>query len=352
VEKKILVGMSGGVDSAATALLLKRDGYDVYGLYLHLSGPENSLAQQQACELAQKLHIPFITLDGRDIFTQRVLSLVVSEYARGLTPNPCILCNPAVKFRLLFKVAEEKNIPLVATGHYARILSNNDDFVLARGRDIKKDQSYMLYRLPMEWLRSIRFPLGNMTKAEVREIASSKLPLWVVKKEESQDVCFAPQGLMLFLRKYIREETSLPGSIVDGDGHVLGKHQGLWRYTIGQRKGLGLSGGPWFVVGKNLAHNILYVSNTREHHPGFVQCVHPVISPLLKLGEVYMAQHRYRTTPFPVKVVSIGEDSLRVQVVSESPMVAPGQSLVLYNRDVVCGGGIIISSEEVFPCLT
>ena len=351
MKKKVLVGMSGGLDSAVTSLLLKKQGYEVVGVFFALSGADESVAERQAADLAQKLDIKFEVYDGRELFQKNVLTKLLSAYEKGMTPNPCILCNPSVKFKLLFFLAEQKAIPYVATGHYARIVEEESGPAIARGVDEKKDQSYMLYRLPREWLSSIVFPLGDLRKEEVREIAKSFLPEWVVQKKESQDVCFAPEGLDDFLNFHLSDKkTCQPGSIMDESGKEIRTHNGLWRYTIGQRKGLGLPGGPWFVVSKNIVHNILRVSRKKELSSLRIWCEAPVMYRYLTEGAFYMAEHRYRTRPFSVMIESVTEQAMVVRGVEICPVVAPGQSLVLYNKDVVCGGGIIISSEEVSPC--
>lgn len=346
--KKVLVGMSGGIDSAVTSLLLKKEGYDIIGLFLTLSGPDDSSAQQQARELAQKLNIDFEIFDGRNFFSNNVITEILSEYQEGRTPNPCVLCNPSVKFKLLFSVAKERGIPYVATGHYAQIVKNGDKYCISRGVDERKDQSYMLYRLPQEWLPFIIFPLGSLRKTDVRELAKQSFPSWIVQKQESQDVCFAPQGLADFLMGRLDRRTCRSGSIVDEKGRTIGEHQGLWRYTIGQRKGLGLPNGPWFVIAKDMKKNVLHVSRNNDISLLRIRCQNPVFHCTMNNETVYMAEHRYRTHPFPVVLERQTEEFFEVRSLEKGgPVVAPGQSLVLYNKNIVCGGGIIISSEEV-----
>ena len=262
MKKKVLCAMSSGVDSSVMTYLLKREGnFEVSGAFMKLSsGKEAIKAEKKARNIAKKINIPFYVFDFREEFEKDIIRYFVESYKKGVTPNPCVVCNKKIKFGLLLKKAKELKMHFIATGHYASIKSDNNLLEIVRGKDKNKDQSYFLWRLNQKQLSSILFPLGGFKKEEVRKIAK-KIHLSTIISKESQDICFIEKSINVFLKKKLKNR---PGKIVDLKGDVLGKHDGLWFYTIGQRKGINLSGGPFYVLEKNLKKNYLVVTNNEK----------------------------------------------------------------------------------------
>ncbi|MFZ2881717.1 MAG: tRNA 2-thiouridine(34) synthase MnmA, partial [Candidatus Moraniibacteriota bacterium] len=268
-RKKILVGISGGVDSAVTLALLKANGYHVEAAFLLLSEKQDKANKSlaDAKEICKILNVPLKIIDAKLKFRKKVIKYFLDEYSKGRTPNPCIFCNEHIKFKLLLKAAKELKIDYIATGHYAKIKRINKKgklrYGLFQAKDEKKDQSYFLYRLKQEQLAKILLPLGDYTKEKIRELAKNfNLP--VFNKEESQDVCFMDDNdLEEFLAKNVQLKK---GKIMNTEGVVIGEHRGLLLYTNGQRKGINIGGsGPYFVVNKNLKKNTLIVTNNSIH---------------------------------------------------------------------------------------
>ncbi len=255
--KKIAVGMSGGVDSSMTAHLLNKQGHEVVGIFLDLH--ENS-DPTDAMEVCRKLGIEFKIIRARQEFKKRIINYFIDSYERGLTPNPCVVCNKKIKFDLLWEKIKPLKVDFLATGHYARIKqSGRGIYSLHKAQDKLKDQTYFLHALSQRQLARVKFPLGNLTKTEVRK--SAKLAgLPVHDKKESQEICFVPNDdTSAFIKKNIKLKK---GDIIDlNTEKILGEHQGLPLYTIGQRKGMGLPGGPWYVAGFNYKKNILLATN-------------------------------------------------------------------------------------------
>jgi tRNA-uridine 2-sulfurtransferase len=312
---RVAVGVSGGVDSAVTALLLKEKGYDVVGVTMALGrdGEEKSVAE--AREVAAKLGIPFEVADLAAPWRREVLKYVSDDYLAGRTPNPCVRCNEFVKFGLLPRWAfETLHCDFFATGHYARTENGR----LFRAVDRKKDQSYFLYRVSRDVLARTLFPLGEMTKPEVRELGR-RAGIAAAEREDSQDFCGGDV-------KALVHATPRKGAIVRAsDGQVLGEHPGYWNYTVGMRKGLGVGGGtPYYVIGIDASRNEVLVGTREEslrHDVELRDCV----------GEI--------DKTLPVKVRSAGEPRLLKDGISG---LAPGQSAVFYRGDEVVGGGIIV----------
>lgn len=284
MAKKVICAMSGGLDSSVAATLLKRAGFNVVGVFMKLwtvpekdglVGTRNKCcspeAEIRARKVAEILKIPFYVFNFEKEFKKRIVDYFLREYKKGNTPNPCVVCNKEIKFGLLLEKALKLDADYIATGHYAQKIQNpkcknqNDNskcknFKLLRAKDKNKDQSYFLWQLKQKQLRYILFPIGNYTKSEVKKLAK-KMKLPVTNIPESQEICFVGKIINDFLKRYLKEK---PGQIVDSDGKVLGRHQGLWFYTIGQRQGIGLPGGPFYVLNKNLKKNTLIVTKNEK----------------------------------------------------------------------------------------
>ena len=341
--KKVMIGMSGGVDSAVSAYLLKRDGYDVTGVTLRLCG-ENESDAADAKTVAERLGVAHIVDDMSQKFKDGVVEDFIKSYKKGETPNPCIVCNKRIKFGAMLDYALERGMDYIATGHYARIVKNNDGrYLLLKALDESKDQSYVLYTLSQEVLSRVIFPLGEMTKGEARAIAERE-ELINARKRDSQDICFVPDGdYAAFIERYTGE--SFPkGSFVDLNGNVLGEHQGIIRYTIGQRKGLGIAlGKPAFVCAKNVEENSVVLgensdlfSKTLTAKDVNLISVERIDSPMRVCAKV-----RYNQKEQPATVEMIGENRIKVEFDEPQRAISKGQSVVLYDGEIVVGGGII-----------
>ncbi|KUK27420.1 MAG: tRNA-specific 2-thiouridylase MnmA [Acetothermia bacterium 64_32] len=342
MAERVLVGMSGGVDSAVCAHLLREAGYEVFGLTLWLwdpAGPkENPCCSVGAAALAaRELGIPHETVQAHDDFRRLVIEPALRAYRSGKTPNPCVACNREVRFALLLKEADRRGIPYVATGHHARIVKEGGRALLLRGRDQVKDQSYFLYSLTQEELSRALLPVGELTKAEIKGIAE-RLGLTAARLPESQDLCFAPEGVGELI------PDAPPGPILDLAGRRLGIHRGLPHFTVGQRRGLGLSSPePLYVVALDPGRNAVIVGpESALYARGLVaRGLHWISgAPPGKRFECRV-QIRYRAPAAPAQVALEGEEA---QVEFETPQraVTPGQAAVFYRGEEVLGGGVII----------
>jgi tRNA-specific 2-thiouridylase len=358
-KKKIVVGMSGGVDSSVTAAILVRQGYQVVGITLQTwkeSGEvERPWLDRSCCKVglaryvAETLGIPHHLIDAQEVFKNVVIKNFIGEYRSGRTPNPCILCNEKIKFGILLKIAIGLGADYLATGHYARVRYSEEigRYLLKKGVDKAKDQSYFLYRLSQEQLSRVLFPLGSIEKGQVWEMAED-LGLPAQEVAESQEICFVTQG---DYRAFLREEGAdvvRQGKVVDKEGRGLGLHQGVGFYTIGQRRGLGLSGGErFYVTGLDPGQNYVVVGPEADlfhrrltaHHVNLIHEIKPTEDTPLKVT----AKVRYRS-PESEAVVNVLENN-RFQLVFDQPQRAmtPGQSVVMYQGENVVGGGIIAS---------
>ena len=304
MQEKVLVGMSGGVDSSAAALVLKNSGYDVSGITLTLTENDNSGDINDAKAVCEKLGINHIVLDLRNEFKENVISYFINEYKAGRTPNPCIACNKHIKFGAMLDFAEKNGFSKIATGHYARVVEENGRFLLKRGADLQKDQSYVLYSLTQSQLSRLFLPLGEISKAQVREM-TEKAGLISADRPDSQDICFVPDGDYAAFIEKTDGFTSNKGDYVDIGGKTLGYHEGVIHYTIGQRKGLGIAlGKPQFVIDKNPKTNCVVLGD-EEHlfkKQVYVENVNFIPFDDLKTAMPVKAKLRYRHKEQPAVI--------------------------------------------------
>jgi len=339
-KKKVLIGLSGGVDSSVAALLLKKQGFDVVGGFMNLEADDNKCcsleSKNMAKEVAAILNIPFYVFDFKKEFKKRIISKFINQYQENITPNPCVDCNKEIKFGLFLEKALALDFDCISTGHYVRKDEKDGLYRLLKGKDQKKDQSYFLWKLNQKQLKKIIFPLGNYTKEEVRKLAKKyKLPTFETK--ESQEVCFVKTTLFDFLKEKIGEKE---GKIFDLEKNDLGHHKGMHFYTIGQRKGLGLSGGPYFIIKKDNKNNILIVSKNELD----------LFSKEVSIKEINWITDKNNKFPINARVkiryahkpalAKIWKDKIIFD--KSQKAVTPGQSVVFYKGIEALGGGVIV----------
>jgi tRNA-specific 2-thiouridylase len=348
--QKIVIAMSGGVDSSVAAALLLEQGYECIGITLKLTKSESRCCSLQdvndAKAVAFHLGIPHYVLNFTEEFDKQVIHRFIETYEQGATPNPCIDCNRSIKFNLLLLRTRQIDCDYLATGHYARVEQDSVSgrFLLRKAVDPKKDQSYVLYCLTQQQLERARFPLGELSKQQVRKIAEDK-KLTTSAKGESQDICFVPDGdYGNFIEAYTGK-TWPPGDIIDLEGKVIGRHRGIIRYTIGQRRGLGVAANtPIYVAQKSVAHNTvtlgpdssLYQKSLNAKDINLIACAR-IDKPLR-----VTVKTRYLQTEQPATAEQTGEDGLHIEFDSPQRAITPGQAAVLYDGDIVVGGGTIV----------
>lgn len=360
-KKRVLVAMSGGVDSSVTAALLLEQGYEVIGVSMQVwdyaqftSADGNTFGTccslddiHDARRVAEQLGIPFYVVNFEEEFKQLVIDDFVDCYFAGLTPNPCVRCNQRIKFDLLLEKARGLGADFIATGHYATVTQGEDGlYRLRKGVDSRKDQSYFLFTLTQKELAMTLFPVGELTKQEVRDLAA-RFNLRVAHKGESQEICFIPDDNYVRFLEESRGAGLLSGNIVDRAGTVLGHHDGTYRYTVGQRKGLGIAHcEPLYVLGVDTEKKEVTVGTARElYADGLVATDVNWITPVPQEEFVAQCKIRYRHQPVACRVSPLPGNSAHVQFVDREKSVTPGQAVVFYDGDTVLGGGWIDKAE-------
>ncbi len=354
--EKIIVGMSGGVDSSVSAYLLQQQGYRVEGLFMknweeddtaeYCSASVDLADAQQVCE---RLGIPLHTVNFSGEYWDQVFEYFLHEYRIGRTPNPDVMCNREIKFKAFLDHAQGLGARRIATGHYVRLRQRGEYFELLRGLDANKDQSYFLYALDQHQIGHALFPVGELDKAEVRAIARQQ-GFSVAAKKDSTGICFIGERKFRdFLERFLPAQ---PGEIVTLDGRVLGEHGGLMYYTLGQRQGLGIGGiedageEPWYVVDKDLERNRLIVAQGHDHPALFhrrcrITRLHWIARQIDTPGFTCSARIRYRQRDSACRLLAIDGESAVVEFEQPQRAITPGQALVFYDRELCLGGGVI-----------
>ena len=361
-DKKVLVGMSGGIDSSAVCIMLQEQGYEVVGVTMRtwdvssaFSSPEqeepNFILEARA--LAKRLGIEHHVADVREEFKQVIVKYFIDEYMQGRTPNPCVMCNPLFKERILCEWADKTGCYWISTGHYCRLEERNGNQYIVAGDDMTKDQSYFLWRLPQEILRRFLFPLGNYTKQEVREYLKEKGFETKAKGGESMEVCFIEGDYRDFLRQQIPDiDTKIgPGFFVDNKGVKIGQHKGFPYYTIGQRKGLGIAlGHPAHVLRINAEKNTVMLGTADDLKAEYMLVEDALITDVQELLECpnLTVRIRYRSKPIPCQVQSLENGQMLIHFLDEASAITPGQSAVFYDGQRVLGGAFIASQRGIY----
>ena len=357
---RVVLAMSGGVDSSASAVLLKRQGYDVVGLFMRTGVHDHNEADARrenkkgccsaidagdARRVADRLDIPFYALDFEAEFA-KIIDYFADEYARGRTPNPCVVCNTWLKFGQLWAFAQKLGADHIATGHYARMLPGPDGAELHKGVDPEKDQSYVLHGIKREVLPHLLFPVGGFAKAEIRAIAREAGLLGVAEKPDSVEICFVPSGKHTDVVRARRPEVAMAGTVVEKDGTVLGEHDGIDRFTVGQRKGLGVAAGrKRFVLEILPESNTVVVGDSEDLlAAGFLASRMNWLADVPAQSFRCTAKIRYRHAGVPATVTTTPDGGARANFDEAQSAVTPGQAVTFYDNSRVLGGGWIESA--------
>lgn len=356
--KKIVVAMSGGVDSSTVAAMLHAEGHDIIGVTLQLYDHGQMAAKKGACcagqdiydakMVADKLGFPHYVLNYEDMFRESVIDDFADSYIRGETPLPCVRCNQSVKFKDLLKFAKDLKVDALATGHYVQKIDNNGNAELHRGFDDGKDQSYFLFSTTKSQLDFLLFPLGGMNKEKTRKLAMES-GLEIADKPDSQDICFVPNGNYRDIINKIRPEASKPGKFMHIDGYELGNHSGIINYTVGQRRGLRIAvGEPLYVVKIEPQTNIIYLGpETALRKTRFLlKDINWIADDIKDLNQVFTAKIRSTTPGVDAKIRFIDKDHIQVELLTHEKAVTPGQACVIYDGSRVLGGGWITREIE------
>jgi tRNA-specific 2-thiouridylase len=343
---KIVVAMSGGVDSSVAAAFLKRDGHDVIGVTMQLSSPNDNVrrAIADARKVAKILGIEHHIIDLQDVFSRTIIADFCREYSRGYTPNPCVICNRDIKFGILWERVKGLGANFLATGHYAQSVKDKNRYLLKKGKDKHKDQSYFLCQLTQEQLSRALFPLGSLTKEKVRQIAR-KLGLHVTERPESQEICFVTDNdHARFLKDHFSGEIK-PGPILDRQGNLMGQHQGVMFYTVGQRKGLGVTAAdPLYVTAIEPERNAIIIGTKEETYSSDLVAdnLNWISITTLEKPTKVKARIRYRHPEANAIISPLDEKHVQVKFSKPQMAITPGQAVVFYRGDNVIGGGRII----------
>ena len=359
-KEKIVLGMSGGVDSSVAALILQKKGYDVHGIFMKNWDDKSAICNAEddyadAVSVCTVLNIPLTKINYTKEYKDRVFSQFLKDHELGLTPNPDILCNKEIKFDVFQQYAKQIGATKIASGHYANISIKNNKFFISKAKDQSKDQSYFLYQLNGDILKKIKFPLGGLYKSEVREIAKTN-KLVNAKKKDSTGICFiGDRKYNSFVEQFIDKKE---GDIISTDGELMGKHNGHMFFTVGQRRGLGIGAKksaldlPWYVVKKDIEKNIIYVCQGSSHPALFSD---ELIAKNIffnknikdKLPLSCYAKVRYRDNDKPCHIVSLDNDQFYIKFDKKIKAITKGQSIVLYDKFGICIGGGIITKRNI-----
>lgn len=352
---RVMVAMSGGVDSSVVAAMLHRAGHDVTGVTMHLwEGDNDKMVESRCCSMEMvsgarrvcaQLGIPYYVFNYQKDFRKHVINYFADEYTHGMTPNPCLACNRDVKFKALLERAQLLGFDALATGHYVRNEQRDGQWHLSRSADLRKDQSYVLHMLGQSELSRLLFPLGGLTKPQVRAMAS-EMGLATAERPESQDICFVPDRDYRSFVKSQRPEAFAPGDIVDSTGQKLGAHQGIPLYTVGQRRGLGIAvGSPLFVTHIDADSNTVVVGPAADLRKATIRVdrVTYVAGTPPDTQFVCAVQSRSHADAAPARAVVTGERTVEIHFDTPQDGISPGQSAVFYRDDEVIGGGRILA---------